>query len=75
MSKKLRRLGNITRDMEKLLIEMCIDHDLQWGEVLNIVRGYMEIHLPGSQEQYTAGGQPEFYYGPRRPDTKIKKEE
>lgn len=63
--KKLRPLGHTLLDMEKLILEMCIDHDLQWGDVLNLVRGYMEVHVPGAQEQYTKGGNPEFYYGPR----------
>lgn len=64
--KKLRPLGHTLLDMEKLLLEMAIDHDLQWGDILNIVRGYLEVHCPGSQEKYTAGGSPEFYYGPKR---------
>lgn len=64
--KTLRPLGHTLLDLEKILMEMCIDHDLQWGDVLNIVRGYMEVHLPGAQEQYTKGGNPVFYYGPKR---------
>ena len=66
MSKnKLRPLGHTLLDLEKILVEMCVDHDLQWGDVLNLVKGYMEVHLPGAQEQYTAGGNPVFYYGPK----------
>lgn len=73
--KKLRPMGDITLDLEDIIMEMCCDHDLQWGEVLNIVRGYMEIHLPGAQEKYIAGGNPVFYYGPALPDDKHKQED
>lgn len=73
-SKKLRPLGHVLLDMEKLLTEMCVDHELQWGDVLNNVRGYLEVHLPASREEYTAGGHPEFYYGPPKSDTKNKSE-
>jgi hypothetical protein len=69
--KKLRPVGQTLLDLEKVLLEMCIDHDMQWGDVLNIVRGYLEVHVPGAQEQYTEGGNPVFYYGPN-PDTKKK---
>lgn len=61
--KKLRPLGEITSDLEPLLLEMAIDHDLQHGEILNILRGYLEIHVDGQKEQYTDGTQPIFYYG------------
>lgn len=72
---KLRPLGSILLDMEPLILEMCIDHDLQWSDVLNLVRGYLEVHLPGAQEQYTAGGNPVFYYGPPKPEHKKDPEE
>ena len=62
---KLRPLGDITNDLEQVILEMTMDHELQWGEVLNLVRGYMEIHCPGAQETYTEdGSHPVFYYGP-----------
>lgn len=67
--KKLRRLGDITQDMEPLLLEMAIDHDLQHGEILNIIRGYLEIHMPDALEQYKDGTRPVFYFGHR---SKIK---
>ena len=63
--KKIRPLGQITNDLELLLLEMVDDHRLQWGEILNIIRGYLEVHVPESQEQYEEGGSPIFYYGPR----------
>jgi hypothetical protein len=66
MAKKLRPLGATLLELETLLLEMTENHDLQWGDVLNLVRGYLEVHCPGSQEEYDKGGNPEFYYGPRR---------
>lgn len=73
--KKLRPLGHTLLDLEKILMEMCVDHDLQWGDVLNLVKGYMEVHLPGAQEQYTAGGNPVFYYGPKLEKAKTLEDE
>lgn len=60
---KLRPLGDILLDIEPLLLEMVEDHDLQWGDVLNLVRGYLEVHCPEAQEEYTDGTKPEFFYG------------
>jgi len=47
---------------------MCIDHDLQWADVLNLVRGYLEVHMPGAQEEYLDNSSPVFYYGPKKED-------
>ena len=60
---KIRPLGDITLDLEPLLNEMIEDHDLQWGEVLHLIHGYLVIHHPDAQEEYTKGGNPKFYYG------------
>lgn len=72
-AKKLRPVGQILLDLEPLLQELVCDHDLQWGDVLNLVRGYLEVHLPGGQEQYTAGGNPVFYYGPEEAKCQSKR--
>lgn len=64
--KKIRPLGHITTDLEPLLLEMVNDHDLQHGEILNIIRGYLEIHCPEAREEYLGGGYPVFYYGPTK---------
>lgn len=61
---KIRPLGEILLDMEVLLLEMVCDHDLQWGDIFNVIRGYLEVHCLGAQEKYTKGGSPKFYYGP-----------
>lgn len=66
MKKKLRPLGDVLLDLEPLLLEMAVDHDLQWGDVLNIVKGYLEVHCPHAQEEYKDGGHPIFHYGPKR---------
>ena len=65
MAKRIRPLGDVTTDLEPFLLEMAVDHDLQWGEILNIIRGYLEIHCPDSQEVYRDGTKPVFYYGVR----------
>jgi hypothetical protein len=66
MKKKVRPTGDIMLDMEKLLLEMAIDHDMQWYEILNLVHGYLQVHCPNSQETYTKdGSHPVFYYGPK----------
>jgi hypothetical protein len=61
--RKLRSCGKITADLEPLILEL-VDHDLQHGEILNLIRGYLEIHCPGAREQYEDGGSPVFFYGP-----------
>ena len=63
MKKKIRPIGDILLEMEPLILEM-IDHNLQWGDILNMVRGYLEVHCPDAQEEYEEGGNPKFYYGP-----------
>jgi hypothetical protein len=61
--KKLRKLGIVLLDIEPLLLEL-VDHELQHGDILNLVRGYLEVHAPEAREEYVEGGHPEFYYGP-----------
>mgnify|MGYP003325391031 CR=1 FL=1 len=58
-----RPLGKTLLDLEKIIDEMIDDHDLQWGDILNLVRGHLEIHRPDAQEEYVDGGNPVFYYG------------
>lgn len=66
-TKKIRPLGQTLLDLEVLVLEMVNDHELQYGDVLNLVYGYMEVHCPEAKEKYVAdGSSPEFYYGPRR---------
>ncbi len=60
--KKLRPLGQITGEMELLLEEMTDDHDLQWGEVLALVKTWLEIHAQHQREEYKDGTSPIYSY-------------
>lgn len=65
--KKIRPLGDILLDLEPILLEMGIDHDLQWSDILSLVHVYLMVHLPTQQEIYKKdNSSPEFYYGPKR---------
>jgi hypothetical protein len=60
---KLRKLGDIILDIEPLLLEMTADHDLQWGEVLFLIHGWLEVHAKSNQEEYNDdGSHPVFSY-------------
>jgi hypothetical protein len=65
MAKKLRRLGDIMLDLEKLLFELHIDHDLQHGEVLYLINGWQKIHVPEQIETYEKDGTHPVLYGPK----------
>ena len=63
----MRRLGDITLDMEPLITELIDDHDLQYADVLGIVYLYLQVHFPGAREIYTEDGtSPVLYYGPQK---------
>lgn len=66
MTKKIRPMGKVLLDLELILDELLVNHDLQWGDVLSLVHGHMMVHNPKSRETYTAGGHPVFYYGPEK---------
>lgn len=59
------KLGDTLLDLEKVLDELVDTHDCQWGDILNLVRGHLEIHRPDAQEEYLDGTHPVFYYGPK----------
>lgn len=61
--KSLRKVGDVLLDMEPLIQEL-VAQELQWGDILNLIRGYLEVHCPDAQEEYIEGGHPIFYYGP-----------
>lgn len=64
MKKKLRKLGDITSDLEPLILEMVVDHDLQYHEILGMIYTYLTVHCPEAKEVYTKdGSSPIFYYG------------
>lgn len=62
---KTRKIGEILLDLEVLIDEMA-DNQLQLGDVLNLVRGHVEIHRQDMIEVYTDDTAPEFYYGPKK---------
>lgn len=62
----LRPLGDITGDLEPILEELIDTHDIQCGEVMALVYNWIVVHRPGAIEEYVAGGNPVFYYGPYR---------
>lgn len=63
MSKSKETMGDILLEHEVVLLKM-VRQGLQWGDILNLTRGYLEVHAPNAQEKYTVGGSPIFYYGP-----------
>lgn len=66
MPKKLRPLGTILLDLEVLLEEMTDDHELQTGDILSLVKSWIDIHAPYANEEYTDGSKPEFFYGGKK---------
>jgi hypothetical protein len=62
---RLRPAGDVLLDIEPYLIELTDTHDLQHGEIMNLVYGWLMIHRPSNREAYTDGTFPEFRYGPR----------
>ena len=65
MSKKtsLRPLGDITDQMEPLLRELGLVHKLQRNEILYLISGYIDAHMPECVEQYTDGTKSVVYVG------------
>lgn len=46
------------KNLQKLIQQYCINHDMQWGEVLYLVYGYLVIHRPDAKDC-------ELFYGPK----------
>lgn len=61
----LRKVGDIMLDMEKLLFELHIDHDMQHAEVLGLVNYWQLTHVPEQLEEYEDGTHP-IFYGPKK---------
>lgn len=62
---KLRKMGDILLDLEKILLEL-VDHGLQWGDIIFQIYGYLMVHAKGAREEYMDGTNPELTYGPRK---------
>jgi hypothetical protein len=72
---KKQLIGDILLEHEVVLLKM-VKQGLQWGDILNLTRGYLEVHCPEARETYTEdNSHPEFYYGPHRSDPKINTED
>lgn len=59
----MRKMGDITFDLEEIIQELVYKHDLQWGEILSLVHGYLMVHCPDAREEYEDGSHPKYYYG------------
>lgn len=59
----MRRLGDIISDLELLLDEFYLEHDMQLGDVDAIVHSFSEKHYPNHVEQYEDGTNPVRLYG------------
>lgn len=52
------KINQITKNnLEKLISQYCLSHQMQWGEVLYLVYGYLVIHRPDAKDC-------ELFYGP-----------
>lgn len=60
---KIRPAGKILLDMEPLLLEL-VEHELQHGDILALVKGYLDVHCPDAREEYLDGTFPVMTYGP-----------
>lgn len=71
----MRKLGDILLDLEVILDEMVDSHELQVGDILNLVYGHLVIHRPDAKEVYVSdGSSPVFKYGPPPNRKKMKKD-
>lgn len=60
-----RALGAVLLDLERVLEEMVDAHELQWGDVVWLVWGWLMVHRPDARERYRDGSSPELRYEPR----------
>ena len=58
-----KTIGKLMFQIEDIVTEMVEDHELQKGEILALISGYIDIHLPGAIEEYEDGSSPMFFYG------------
>lgn len=68
----MRKLGDLIFDLEDLVTEMVEDHDLQRGDILALVKNYIDVHFPESVEVYEDdNSSPIYFYGPRETLVKL----
>jgi len=61
----MRRVGDIMLDMEQLLLELHIQHDMQHGEVLGLINYWQLVHVPEQRQTYIKDGSHPVLYGPK----------
>ena len=62
--KKIRPMGEILLEMEVLREELLDSHDLQWGDLIFELFGWLQIHRPDAREKYKDDdSSPILYYG------------
>lgn len=54
--KKIRPVGQIYLEMEKLRNELIDDHDLQWNDLIFELAGWLETHRQDARETYIEDG-------------------
>ena len=60
-----RKAGDILLDLEPLFFELVEDHEFQMGEMLALVKCWIEIHYPEAIEEYQDDTRPIYFYGPK----------
>lgn len=50
--------------MEPLLFELTDRHGLQHGDILYLLKGWLDVHASDALEVYEEGGSPVLRYGP-----------
>ena len=71
-SMRVRPSGDIICDLEEPLMALSYDHDMQWYEVLSLVKTSLANSCKEGQEKIK-GKNPVFYYGPKENLRKLKK--
>ena len=63
MKSKIRPLGKILLEIEPLLEELVDQQELQAGDILYLLYGWIKIHRPDCIEEYLDGTNPILEYG------------
>lgn len=60
---KIRKAGDILLDLEPLLFEL-VEHGFQRGDILALVKLWIDVHAPSCIEVYNKNGtSPDMFYG------------
>ena len=62
---KIERFGDLMHELEAVVEKMIKQHDMQHGEILHAVNGYLQTHFPDHREDYVHYGRAVFYFGPK----------